>query len=185
VLTFVAAKASGLPPSRVLGTGTMLDTARLRQILGQELQLEPRSIHAQVIGEHGDSEVALWSGVRLGGTPLSAWPGWSREREPQIAERVRRAAYEIIARKGATNHAIGLVTAALLKGLLRGERRILTLSRVQEGALGVRDVAISLPCVVDQFGATSVVEPEMSDAERAAFANSVSVLAASQASLRA
>lgn len=184
VLTFVAAQASGLPLSRVLGTGTMLDTARLRQILGQELELEPRSIHAQVIGEHGDSEVALWSGVRLGGKPLSTWPGWKQEREPQIAELVRRAAYEIIARKGATNHAIGLVTAALLKGLLRGERRILTVSRVQQGALGVHDVAISLPCVVTQSGAVSVVEPELNDAERAAFEHSVAVLRKSQLSLQ-
>src|SRR5262245_29653693 len=109
VLTRVMTEASGLPPARVIGTGTMLDTARLREALGQALDVEPRSVHAQVVGEHGDSEVVLWSGARVGGVPLREWPGWDREREGAIAEDVRTAAYQIIQRKGATNHAIGLV----------------------------------------------------------------------------
>lgn len=176
VLTQVVTEASGLPPSRVLGTGTLLDTARLRQVLGAELSLEPRSIHAQVVGEHGDSEVALFSSARVGPTDLREWPGWDRAREPVIAERVRRAAYEIIRRKGATNHAIGLVTASLLKWALRDERRILTVSRVQTGAAGIDDLAISLPAVVGRDGATTVIEPPMDDAEREAFERSCAVL---------
>jgi L-lactate dehydrogenase len=183
VLTFVATQASGLPAERVLGTGTMLDTARLRQVLGRELRVEPRSIHAQVIGEHGDSEVVLWSGVQLGGTRLRDWPGWQPEREVAIATEVRRAAYEIISRKGATNHAIGLTTAALLKWALRGERRILTVSRVQAGAVGVHGVAVSLPCIVGSDGCSQVIEPDMSDAERSAFERSVLVLRENQRSL--
>src|SRR5690606_26767407 len=110
VLTLVAQRASGLPAARVVGTGTMLDTARLRQMLGQELLLEPRSIHAQVVGEHGDSSVALWSTATIGGLPLRHFRGWRPQLEVTTAERVRRAAQEIIRRKGATNHAIGLVT---------------------------------------------------------------------------
>jgi L-lactate dehydrogenase len=177
VLTYVVAESSGLPPERVIGTGTMLDTARLRQILGEELRLDPRSVHAQVVGEHGDSEVVLWSSAQVGGTPLRAWLGWLREREREIAERVRTAAYEIIKRKGATNHAIGLVTAALLRWALRGERRVLTVSRVQEGnTLELSDVALSLPTIVGTDGATEVVVPEMDDAEREALARSASVL---------
>jgi L-lactate dehydrogenase len=177
VLTYVVAESSGLAPERVIGTGTMLDTARLRQILGDALDLDPRSVHAQVVGEHGDSEVVLWSSAQVGGTPLSAWPGWSRERERDVAERVRTAAYEIIKRKGATNHAIGLVTAALLRWTLRGERRVLTVSRLQDGsALGLRDVALSLPTIVGTDGATQVVVPEMDDAERQALERSASVL---------
>lgn len=177
VLTYVVAESSGLPPERVIGTGTMLDTARLRQVLGEALQLDPRSVHAQVVGEHGDSEVVLWSSAQVGGTPLRAWPGWRREREREIAERVRTAAYEIIKRKGATNHAIGLVTAALLRWTLRGERRVLTVSRVQDGsALGLRDVALSLPTIVGTGGATDVVVPEMDDAERASLERSAGVL---------
>ncbi len=159
VMTQVAAQASGLPLARVIGTGTMLDTARLREALGRALDLQPRSIHAQVVGEHGDSEVVLWSGARLGGVPLRKWPGWTRQKEVEIAGEVRNAAYEIISRKGATNHAIGLVTAALLRWTLRGGRRILTVSRVQEGAAGIRDVAISLPAIVSADGAIEVVEP--------------------------
>jgi L-lactate dehydrogenase len=176
LMTLVMARASSLPLARVIGTGTMLDTARLRQILGRELRLDPRSIHGQVVGEHGDSEVVLWSGVRVGGLPLRGWPGWSAEREEHLGLEVRRAAYEIIQRKGATNHAIGLVTAALLRWMLRGERRVLTVSRVQEGAFGLHDIALSLPAVVGPEGAVQVLEPEMSAAEREALARSAEVL---------
>lgn len=180
VMTYVAQRASGLPPERVLGTGTMLDTARLRQVLGRELSLEPRSVHAQVVGEHGDSEVALWSSAHIGGVSLRRWPGWAPEREQRVASEVRLAALEIIRRKGATNHAIGLVTAALLRWALRGERRVLTVSRVQDGACGLRDVALSLPAVVGAAGATEVLEPEMDSAEREGLARSAEVLRRAQ-----
>jgi L-lactate dehydrogenase len=176
VLTHVMVESSGLPPERVIGTGTMLDTARLRHVLGEELRLDPRSIHAQVVGEHGDSEVVLWSSAQVGGTSVREWPGWMTGREREIAERVRTAAYEIIRRKGATNHAIGLVTAALLRWILRGGRRVLTVSRVQTGALGLRDVALSLPTVVGSDGATEVVLPQMDEAERRALEHSADVL---------
>lgn len=178
VMTQVAAEASGLPLARVIGTGTMLDTARLRATLGRTLHIEPRSIHAQVVGEHGDSEVVLWSSARLGGLPLRSWPGWTRDEERAIADEVRTAAYQIIARKGATNHAIGLVTAALLNWTLSGGRRIVTVSRVQEGAAGIRDVAISLPTIVSTDGAIEVIEPEMDADEREALIRSADVLRA-------
>jgi len=176
VLTYVFTRESGLAPERVIGTGTMLDTARLRQVLGRELHLDSRSIHAQVIGEHGDSEVVLWSSTSVGGIPLRRWPGWQRERETVIANEVRTAAYEIIQRKGATNHAIGLVTAALLRWMLRGERRIVTISRLQTGALGLKGVALSLPTIVCFEGATEVLEPELDAEEHARLEHSVSVL---------
>jgi L-lactate dehydrogenase len=184
VLTYVVAESSGLPAERVIGTGTMLDTARLRQILGEELELDPRSVHAQVVGEHGDSEVVLWSNAQVGGTPLRVWPRWRREKEREIGERVRTAAYEIIRRKGATNHAIGLVTAALLRWTLRGERRVLTVSRVQDSSrLGLSEVALSLPTIVGSDGATQVVVPEMDDAEREALERSASVIRKALSSL--
>ena len=176
VMTYVATQASGLPPARVIGTGTMLDTARLRYVLGRELAIDPHAIHAHVLGEHGDSEVVLWSAARVGGVPLRHWPGWTRDKEPAIADEVRRAAYEIIARKGATNHAIGLVTAALMRSALRDERRVLTVSRVQQGALGIRDVAISLPAVVGRQGAMQLLEPEMSAEEKTGLEHSVDLL---------
>jgi L-lactate dehydrogenase len=176
VLTRVMTEASGLPPARVVGTGTTLDTARLRQTLGRVLNVDPHSVHAQVIGEHGDSSVPLWSSASVGGVRVRDWPGWDRQAEPRLADDVRRAAYEIIKRKGATNHAIGLVTAELLRSILRGERRIYTVSRVQEGALGVRDVALSLPAIVSGSGASIVVEPDLNCEELAALEHSASVL---------
>ncbi|OKH18192.1 L-lactate dehydrogenase [[Limnothrix rosea] IAM M-220] len=183
VLTYVFQQASGLPPAKVVGTGTMLDTARLRQILGRELNLEPRSIHAQVAGEHGDSEVVLWSSATLGGISLKTWPNWTAEQEKRVATEVRTAAYEIIQRKGVTNHAIGLVTATLVKWILRGDRRILTVSRVQEGVFGYRDLAISLPTIVSINGAERVIEPAVNEIEKAALDHSAAVIKKAIASL--
>jgi L-lactate dehydrogenase len=183
VLTQIAFEESGLPPERVIGTGTMLDTARLRQLLGQELALDPRSIHAQVVGEHGDSEVVLWSSAEIGGRRLRAYPEWKPEREGALAHQVRSAAREIIARKGATNHAIGLLTAALLRWALVGEARVITVSRVQQGALGLRDVALSLPAVVGRGGAARVIEPEMEAREIEALERSAHVLRQARASV--
>lgn len=176
ILTKVMTELSGLPPARVVGTGTMLDTARLRHGVSQLLNIDPHSVHAHVVGEHGDSEVVLWSAARIAGIPLRDWRGWNLEREPALAAEVRRAAYEIIKRKGATNHAIGLVTADLLSCLLRNERRVLTVSRVQGGALGLRHIALSLPTVVGAQGAVDVLEPQMSGEERTGLHRSAEVL---------
>lgn len=179
VLTYVFQKESRLPAERVIGTGTMLDTTRLRQVLGRELSVDPRSIHAQVVGEHGDSEVCVWSSAVVGGTPIRAWRGWSRDREEAVESEVREAAYRIIERKGSTNHAIGLVTANLLRGMLRDERRVLTVSRVQDGACGIHDVALSLPSIVGSSGVAEVLEPDLDPHEQRALGNSAAVLAES------
>jgi L-lactate dehydrogenase len=181
VLTQVMTDASGLPPARVLGTGTMLDTARLRQVIGRQLHVDPHSVHAHVVGEHGDSEVVVWSTAIAGGLRLREWPGWDRSHEPAMADEVRRAAYEIIKRKGATNHAIGLVTAHLVKCLLRDERRVLTVSRVQQGANGVHGIALSLPAIVGAGGAADVLTLEMDDEEHDALSRSAGVLSAALA----
>ena len=176
VLTLQLTKVSGLPAARVIGTGTMLDTARLKQMVADVIHVDSHSIHAHVVGEHGDSEVVLWTGARVGGVPLRAWGGWEPGRERDIGDRVRTAAYEIIRRKGATNHAIGLVTADLLRCILRDERRVLTVSRAQNGTLGLDDVALSLPAVVGGQGAVDVLEPEMSTDERERVQHSADVL---------
>lgn len=185
VLTQVMVDASGLPPARVIGTGTMLDTARLRQLVGGVLGVDPRSVHAHVVGEHGDSEVVLWTAAQAGGLPLRRWSRWTRSHEPDLARRIRDAAYEIIRRKGATNHAIGLATAELLRCLLRDERRVLTVSRVHAGESPWSGVALSLPAVVGVEGAVEVLEPEMSDEERRALTRSAALLRAAFDALRA
>lgn len=185
ILTRVMTDISGLPPTRVVGTGTMLDTARLKQVVGLALTVDPHSVHAHVVGEHGDSEVVLWSTARIAGIALRDWRGWMPERESALADEVRTAAYEIIRRKGATNHAIGLVTADLLRCLLRDERRVLTVSRVQDGVMGLRDVALSLPTIVGAQGALDVLAPETNQDERARLEHSADVLrrAAAEAGL--
>jgi L-lactate dehydrogenase len=176
VLTRVMVEATGLPHERVLGTGTMLETARLRQILGRELYIDPRSIHAQVVGEHGDSNVVLWSSARIGGTPLREWAGWNTGDESRYSSEVTSAAYEIIRRKGATNHAIGLVTATLIRWILSGTRRVLTVSRVQDGAAGLQSVSLSLPTIVSRKGGEEVITPAMDIVEREALHRSADVL---------
>jgi L-lactate dehydrogenase len=182
VLTRVVTTASGLPPERVIGTGTLLDTARLRERLAVRLNVAPQSVHAQVVGEHGDSSVVLWSGARVGGLALRdwpGWPGWQEGEEPVLAQAVRRAAYEVIQRKGATNHAIGLVAADLIGCIVRDERRLLPVSRVQAGS----GVALSLPALVGAGGATQVMQPSMDTTEREALAASSAVLEAAFNSL--
>ena len=178
ILTEVVRQASGLPVEGVLGTGTTLDSARLRKALGDHLGVHPKSIHAQVLGEHGDSEFVHWSRAQVGGRSLRGWDGWSAQDEVRIAEQVRRAAYEIIRRKGATNHAIGMVTASLVNALINDEQRVLTVSRHHTGACGVREVALSLPAVVGAGGAQRVLEPELDAGERAALERSAELLRA-------
>lgn len=183
VLTRVVTAASGLPPERVMGTGTLLDTARLRERLAVKLAVAPQSVHAQVVGEHGDSSVMLWSGARVGGVALRDWQGWQPAEEAALAQSVRHAAYEVIRRKGATNHAIGLVAAELIGCIARDERRLLPVSRVQTGICGIQGVALSLPALVGAGGAVQVVEPALDAAEREALAASAAVLAGAYASL--
>ena len=168
--------ADSCPNARVLGTGTMLETARVRQIIARKLSIDPRSVHCQVIGEHGDTSVVLWSGARIGGRSLRAWDGWTADDESEIRESVRTAAYEIIRRKGATNHAIGLVTAHLLGSVFRDARRVLTVTAPQRGTLGIAGTALSLPAVIGREGLLATVEPELDDAERDALEQSRSVL---------
>lgn len=185
VLTHVLVEASGLPRERVLGTGTLLDTARMRQTVGQKLGIAPRSVHLSVIGEHGDSQVPLFSSAQVGGAPLRDFAGWNPSYEAELAQKVRGAAGEIIRRKGATNHAIGLATAHLLKWALRDEGRVLCVSRVQDGVLGLKNVALSLPACVGRNGASPVPLPRLDSAELAALQRSADVMREAKASLSA
>ncbi len=176
VLTYFYQKYTGLPAERVIGTGTMLDTARLREMIGKKINIDPKSIHAQVIGEHGDSELVLWSRASIGGIPVKKWKGWKPEFETEISENVRTAAYQIIKRKGATNHAIGLVTATLLKWILRGERRIINLSTVISGQYGLNNLAFSLPCLVSENGIEEILELQMEETELQKLLDSADVI---------
>lgn len=183
VLTHVLAEASGLPPERVIGTGTLLDTARIRNLLAQQLRVSVQSVHLNIVGEHGDTQVPLFSSAHVGGLPMRSWPGYVRADESALASTVRQAASEIIRRKGATNHAIGLVTAHLLKWALRDEGRILCVSRIQNGPLGLRDVALSLPARLGRDGARTVGILQLDAFEREALERSAATLSEAKASV--
>lgn len=165
VLTYFYQKFTGIPEERVIGTGTLLDTSRLRDEIGARFNIDSKSVHANIVGEHGDSEVVLWSMANIAGLNLRNWKEWKPVLENEIAESVRVAAQEIIKRKGATNHAIGLVTANLLEWVLRGERRIVTVSRVVNGPYGFKNLAISGLILLSREGASEFLEVDLSDRE--------------------
>jgi L-lactate dehydrogenase len=179
VMTQVATRLSGLPPERVIGSGTILDTARFRALLGDHLGVAAHSVHAYVLGEHGDSEVLTWSTARAGGVSLDAFDGAHAVTpavRARIDEAVRRAAYRIIAGKGATYHGIGAGLARLAEAVRDDERAVLTVSTVTPSCEGVDDVALSLPRVVGAAGVLRALAPALDDDERAALRRSAEVL---------
>ncbi|MGQ9489659.1 MAG: L-lactate dehydrogenase [Anaerolineae bacterium] len=181
ILTYAALKFSGFPSGHVVGSGTVLDTARLRALIGQRLEVDPRSVHAYVIGEHGDSEVVVWSRAMVAGMPIGDFcvqrgRPCELEMQDEIALQVRRAAYEIIERKGATYYAIGLAIRHIIEAILRDQNTILTVSTLMTGQFGVTDICLSLPSIVDHGGVEGVLMPALNDAELAAFQRSAQVL---------
>ena len=177
----VAAEACGTPAERVIGSGTILDTARFRALLGEQLDVASQSVHAYVLGEHGDSEVLAWSSVRVGGVPLDAFAG-EGQRAVSTADRariddgVRRAAYRIIGGKGATWYGIGAGLARVVEAVRDDERAVLTVSAITADCEGVRDVALSLPRVVGAGGVLRTLAPDLAAEERAALRRSATIL---------
>ncbi|OKH25816.1 L-lactate dehydrogenase [Chroogloeocystis siderophila] len=169
IMTYVCRKISGLPSSSVIGSGTVLDTARFRYLLAEKLQIDPRSLHAYIIGEHGDSEVPVWSKVNISGMHLvDENYEAGKPIEPQLQEifaQVKNAAYEIIQRKGATSYAIGLAVAQIVQSILRNQNRVLTVSSLINGIHGINDVCLSLPAVVNRQGVTRVVNLALNSTE--------------------
>lgn len=157
VLTYAAIGFLDLPPARVFGSGTVLDTARLRYLLSRRLQVSTRSVHAVVAGEHGDSELVLWSSANVGGVPLGSYDVEGRaiaaSSYDEIRDTVAGSAYSVIEGKGATNYAIGLAMADIMTAVLRDEHRFLPVSTLLTGQYGIRDVCLSVPCVVGANGA--------------------------------
>lgn len=171
VLTYVVQKLSGLPPKRVFGSGTVLDSSRFRFLLARHLNVAVQNVHAFIAGEHGDSELPLWSSATVGGVPLLQWGGpgrakLSEEDRNHIFDNVRNAAYQIIRGKGATNYAIGLATAQILEAVLYDEQRVLPVSSRLDGYLGISDVCMSVPSIVNRSGVEATLEIPMSEPER-------------------
>ena len=171
VLTYVVQKLSGLPSRRVFGSGTVLDSSRFRYLIARHLNVAVQNVHAFIAGEHGDSELPLWSSASVGSVPLLQWsvPGHSRlteEDRGHIFDNVRNAAYQIIRGKGATNYAIGLATTQILEAVLHDEQRVLPVSSRLEGYLGISDVCMSVPSIVNRTGVETTLEVPLNDTER-------------------
>lgn len=181
ILTTISARIAGLAPGRVFGSGTILDTARFRYMLGEYYGVDPRSVHAYIAGEHGDSELALWSlaniaGVRLRDFVGANGRGYSQAALDTIFTQTRAAAYEIIKRKKATYYAIGLGLLTIVEAVLRDQNSVLTVSTPLNGEYGVEGIAISMPSIIGRAGVREVLNLPISDDERAAFQKSAQML---------
>ena len=188
VLTVAAQKITGLPTSRIFSSGTVLDTSRLRWLLAHRAEVSVSSVHASMVGEHGDTEFPVWSGATIGPVPIRDWkvdgeriftPGYLSD----TAREVTQAAYKVIAGKGATNYAIGLSGARIVEALLRSENAVLPVSTVLGGQYGINGIALSLPSVVGNGGVRAVLETPMDEGELASLHHSAETLRQSLASL--
>ena len=179
LMTTFVSRESGFPPARVIGSGTILDTARFRALLGERLGISPHSVHAHVLGEHGDSEVLVWSSADAGGVPLDEvakrmGKPLTDEVKWEIDERVRKAAYTIIQGKGATWYGIGAALARIVRAIRDDERTVLTLSNADNP--GFPGVSFSLPRVVGAAGIVATLPPSLSTEERSGLTRSAEIL---------
>jgi L-lactate dehydrogenase len=181
VLAYRSIAYSGLPANRVLGSGTILDSARFRALLAERFDMDPRSVHAFVAGEHGDSEVPVWSSANIGGMPLADYCEahaieFGRPAMDEVSVAVRDAAYHIIERKGATFYAVAAGLMRIVEAILRDQRTVLSVSSLISGYYGIDDVCLSLPTVVGRNGVERVLRVGLSAGEATALRRSASVL---------
>ncbi|WP_094700226.1 L-lactate dehydrogenase [Brevibacillus laterosporus] len=180
VLTYATWKISGLPHEKVIGSGTLLDTARFRYLLSRAFEVDSRSVHAYIMGEHGDTELPVWSQASIGGKSitecLKQGVGPSKEELDQIFINVRDAAYHIIEKKGATYYGIGMSLARLTKAILYNQNSILTISTLLQGEFGLHDTYLGVPAVVNRSGVREVVEITLNEEEKAKLKHSADVL---------
>ncbi|MBO5293322.1 MAG: L-lactate dehydrogenase [Lachnospiraceae bacterium] len=181
ILTHVAQKLSGLPENRVIGSGTVLDTGRLKYSLGEHLGVDSRSVHAFIIGEHGDSEIAAWSSANVSGIPLNDFcemrGHFQHEKAMKdIAEQVKNSAYEIIQRKKATYYGVAMAVRRICEVIVRDEKSILPVSTVMRGEHGIDGVVLSMPCIVGREGIETKVPIPLSEKEEEQLRESAEVL---------
>ena len=181
ILTLIALKESGYPSNRVIGSGTVLDTGRFKYLLGEHLDVDSRSVHAFLIGEHGDSELAAWSNARIGGLKVNDFcelrGHFNHEQSmKKIFENVRNSAYEIIERKHATYYGIAMAVKRICEAIVRNEKSILPVSSLMTGEYGLNDVVLSIPAVVDETGVQKVIPIELNDEELTKLKDSANIL---------
>lgn len=181
ILTHVAQKLSGLPKNKVIGSGTVLDTARLKYELGEHLGVDSRSVHAFIIGEHGDSEIAAWSSANVSGITLNEFCEMrghfkNDEATKEIAEKVKNSAYEIIQRKKATYYGVAMTVKRICEVIVRDEKSILPVSTSMNGEYGIRGVVFSMPCIVGKDGIEAKVPIVLNDDEKEKLTKSAEIL---------
>lgn len=181
ILTHVARLRTNWPRGRILGSGTVLDSARFRWLLAEHCGVSPQNVHASILGEHGDSEFAAWSLVHIGGVPMDDYCGVCRKcdflrRRPQILEQVRRSAYHIIGYKGSTSFGVAMAMTQIVRAILRNERRVMTVSAPLEGEYGLQDVTLGIPCVVGANGIEEIIQARLSAAEMQELEHSARIL---------
>ncbi len=181
ILTLIALKESGYPSNRVIGSGTVLDTGRFKYLLGEHLDVDSRSVHAFIIGEHGDSELAAWSNARIGGLKVNDFcelrGHFNHEQSmKKIFENVRNSAYEIIERKHATYYGIAMAVKRICEAIVRNEKSILPVSSLMTGEYGLNDVVLSIPAVVDETGVQKVIPIELNNEELTKLKDSANIL---------
>ena len=181
ILTYTALKLSGMPENRVIGSGTVLDTARLKYRLGEHLSVDSRSVHAFIVGEHGDSEIAVFSSANVSGIPLNRFCEMRGHFEHEaatrrIAEEVKNSAYEIIAKKHATYYGIAMSVKRICEAIVRDEKSILPVSSMMHGEYGISDVALSMPAMVGKDGVETRVPISISEEEEAKLKESADTL---------
>ncbi len=181
IMTYASLKLSGFPSSRVIGSGTILDTSRLRYLVAEYLRVDPRNVHAYIIGEHGDSEVPVWSLANVAGTRLKDYcPICGQEYDElhlnTMFEQAKNAAYKIIELKGRTYYAIGLGLTRIVESIIRDENAVLTISSFLQDYYGVSDICLSVPTIVNRNGVREVLKLPLEEEEIKQFQNSASTL---------
>jgi L-lactate dehydrogenase len=181
VLTYMGLKISGLPPERLFGSGTTLDTSRFRHLLSRHCRVDARNVHAYIVGEHGDTEVPVWSLANIAGVAVNDYclvcqRNCLKEDKDRIFEQVKNAAYTIIERKKATYYAIALAVRRICESILRDENSILTVSGMISGMYGIDDICLSLPSIINRRGRTKVLELPLNEEEKSALQRSAQTL---------
>lgn len=181
ILTYTAVKLSGLPENRVIGSGTVLDTARLKYALGEHLEVDSRSVHSFIIGEHGDSEIVAWSSTNVSGIPVNDFcelRGHFNHEEAmhRIADDVKNSAYDIIEKKGATYYGIAMSVKRICECIMRDEKSILPISSMMHGEYGISDICLSMPTVVGREGVETRVPIQLNEQEERALSASAEQL---------
>ena len=176
ILTYLAVDALPLPAGQVIGLGTALDTARFRGMLASRLQVPPTQVSAMMLGEHGDSMVAIWSAAQIAGLPIHGWPGVTKQILDEVETRTRKSGAEVISKKGGAGQAVGASIADVIRSIALDDRRILPVSSLQSGAYGISEVCLSVPTIVGRGGAMGHVEVAIDESEAAGLRKSGQLL---------